>query len=442
MQKSLILLGKALANCLGLVLVCSMIAASFYISVRNVVAESNGDFGMFWQVGHKIVIGDIAPIYTAAPKATAESPLDPYLVFFCYPPHSAAACTPLGLLPLKTSMGVFIAVQTAALLFASALFAYSQAAKQSLLRFLPRAMLITLVAATTFLPMAMTMSLGQPGVLIGFLPITAAYVAMTKGRYQLAGIILGVLVLKPQFLLPLGLLAIACLLASFRARKQESCAFITTNELVKLAIGFAITASVIVALGLSLFGIEGYLMWLQRLRSSVDFVYAHTGFEGYQEPYEMIASLSMAIAFQCQQIPTAIVKSATSIFLFAAALVEIFLLYRIASSSLSKRNKLDLTLVTALLSLPVISPYFRIYDLSLVVLSAWIIFLGSPSTEKRALTIAKLLTFAFWLFVDFRCLLIPQEIALKLTWINMAFVIAVTIYALSIFLLLRPREKH
>ena len=441
MQKFFKLLGKALANCIGAVLVCSLIAAFAYISVRNVVAESNGDFGMFWQVGHKFVINDIAPIYAAAPKATAESPLDPYLVYFWYPPHLAVMCIPLGLLPLKASMGVFIAVQVLALLLASFLFSTSiNAAGQSA----KKSMLATSIAATTFLPMGMSISLGQPGVLIAFLPITAAYVAMAKKRYLLAGLILGALVLKPQFLLPLALLAIACVLAAFKARRQarqQENHFLTSAELVKLAQGFLLTASVFIGFGLSIFGAEGYLRWMERLKTSVDFVYAHTGYEGYQEPYELISSLSMAIAFQCQNVPTAIVKGLTSLFLFGAGLLVIFLLYRIASSSLSNRLKLDLTLITALLSLPVISPYFRLYDLGLVVLAGWIILFGPAIGDKKVHSIAKLLTIAFWLFVDFRCLLIPQEMALKLTWINAVFVAGVAIYWLAIALMLQPRAQ-
>ncbi len=418
-----------------------MIAAFGYISVRNVVAESNGDFGMFWQVGHKFVIDDIAPIYAAAPKATAESPLDPYLVYFWYPPHLAVMCMPLGLLPLKTSMAVFIAVQVLALLFASFLFSTSLfstslvATRQSA----RKSMLTTMIAATTFLPLGMSISLGQPGVLIAFLPMTAAYVALLKQRYLLAGLILGALVLKPQFLLPLALLAIACLLAAFKGRQQGN-SFLTAKELSKLAMGFLLTAFVFVGIGLSSFGLEGYFLWMQRLKTSVDFVYAHTGFTGYQEPYELIASLSMAMAFQCQTIPTAIVKSITSAFLFSAGLIEIFLLYRIARSSLSKRTKIDLTLMTALLSLPVISPYFRLYDLGLVVLAGWIIFLCPTIGDKKVHSVAKLLTIVFWLFVDFRCLLIPQEMTLHLTWINAIFVGGVTIYSLSVALLLQPRE--
>jgi hypothetical protein len=408
-----------------------------YISVSNVVGQGKGDFGIFWQVGHKIVTGDLAPIYAEAPQADENSQAHPSLVFFWYPPHFAATCMPLGLMPFKTSMAVFKAAQTTALLFASLLFVSSLYTVSQM----ARPLLVTTLTAVTFIPMSLTISLCQPGIIIGFLPITAAYAALLRGRFLLAGMSLGVIVNKPQFLLPFALVGLACLLTKGRTDGRKENTFIGFNELLKVATGFAITAAAFAILGLSLFGLDGYLLWMQRLKSSVEFVYAHVGFTGYKEPYELISSLAMAIAFQCQQIPTAIVKSASSIFLLVAALGELYLLYRIASSSNSIRNKLDATMITALLSLPVVSPYFRIYDLSLVVLAAWIIFLGSPTGEKKTLTRIKVLTLIFLLFVDIRCLIIPLELAHKLTWINLVFVIAVTIYSLSVLLLLQPREK-
>ncbi|CAN5349217.1 hypothetical protein BH11CYA1_BH11CYA1_13280 [soil metagenome] len=408
------------------------------------MSENKVDFGMFWQVGHRMIIGELGPIYTMTEEAKRESWLDLYLIYFVYPPPFAVLCTPLGLLPLKAAMGVFIAVQSVAVISASAIFAYSQAIKKSVAKFSLKEVLNPLLLATTFLPMAICLSIGQPGLLIGFLPITGAYAAMAKGRYLLAGAILGLLILKPQFLLPLALLGATCLAALApqllsKGRAPENPTAITLSELIKLIIGFVITASVLASIGLGFFGVDGYLQWLQRMRASVDFVYAHKGFEEYQEPFNLISSVPMAVAFQCPNAPPALLKSATSIFVLAASLVDIFLLYRIAKSSLSKRHKLDLTVVTAILSLPVISPYFRLYDLGLLVLPAWIIILGSPTSEEKRLKVAKLLTFAFWVFVDFRCLLIPQEMHAKIGWINAVFVAGVTVYALSVAFLLQPK---
>jgi hypothetical protein len=425
----------------------TLLTSIAFISVSNVIGQGKGDFGLFWQVGHQIVIGDIRPIYSTASQAIDISQIQPSLAFFWYPPHLAAACMPLGLLSLKASMVAFKAIQTAALLaaallFISSLIAPENQAKAKLIRFLPLPLFATFITAITFMPISLTIALCQPGIIIGFLPVTAAYRAMLKGRQLLAGITLGVLVNKPQFLLPFALLAIACLMASIKTREQKEYQFVTTGDMVKVAIGFAITTAGCGILGLSVFGLDGYLLWLQRLKSSLDFVYAHTGFTGYKEPFELISSLTMAIAFQCQQIPTVVLKNTASAFLFAVSLGELFLLYRIASSSISKRNKTDALLVTTLLSYPVISPYFRIYDLSLVLLSAWIILLGSPSSEKTTRNRTKLLTIFFLLFVDIRCLIIPIELAHNLTWINLVFVTGITIYSLTVSLLLQPSKTE
>jgi hypothetical protein len=68
--------------------------------------------------------------------------------------------------------------------------------------------LLLLIAALGWLPVIYGLQLGQPGLLVA-LGVAASYALLRAGRQFLAGLALGVLVLKPQlgFLIPIALLA-------------------------------------------------------------------------------------------------------------------------------------------------------------------------------------------------------------------------------------------
>jgi Glycosyltransferase family 87 len=148
---------------------------------------------------------------------------------FANPPLAAWLLRPVASLPLSTGLAVFLVASLAALLAAARLL------ERRLPRTLPegwRTLLV--VAAAASLPAAMTLLLGQWDAFL-LLAATGALWAMDRERPLTAGLLLSILLVKPQ----LGWLLLPVLAAASRWR---------------IAAGFALGATVWVGSGLLIVG--------------------------------------------------------------------------------------------------------------------------------------------------------------------------------------------
>jgi glycosyl transferase family 87 len=119
------------------------------------------------------------------------------LARYISPPPVAWSALPLAALPFPVAYAIWSALLLIALIVTWRLAAPGQG----------RARLIQLAAALGWLPIIYGLQLGQPGLFVA-LGVAASYALLRTGRQWWAGVVLGLLVLKPQlaFLVPPALL--------------------------------------------------------------------------------------------------------------------------------------------------------------------------------------------------------------------------------------------
>jgi alpha-1,2-mannosyltransferase len=172
-----------------------------------------GDFLGFWQAAHHVRAGNIAAIYDAESwKAVLTTTKPKLLAWFVYPPFTLFGLWPLGrltyneavlvwsLLPLPVYFGLNY------MLLRRSLVA-SRADVQTVRQSTPVIFAVLSAFAMPFL--AANLLTGQTGTLIATLFLGAAY--CWRGHPILAGVLIGLLAVKPQMalLIPLALLASA-----------------------------------------------------------------------------------------------------------------------------------------------------------------------------------------------------------------------------------------
>ncbi len=162
----------------------------------NVAGE---DFAQIWLGGRLAIEGRIQEIFTpelfrAAARAAFAAPHVPAI--FSYPPTTLVPAAVMALLPYPLALGAWSALQVG--LFAMAVLVATR-------RFLP-ANLAILIAATSP-SLALTLPWGQFGSIIAAL-MTLGVLQLDR-RPVLAGVLLGLVVVKPQFgvFIPVALLA-------------------------------------------------------------------------------------------------------------------------------------------------------------------------------------------------------------------------------------------
>jgi hypothetical protein len=424
------LIFKSLIWVVALSLIAFIILIFWGLCFRNSLAENICDYQVFWAAGNEVRQGRAATLYQYQPL----NPANDALQLFWYPPATAGLCAPLSLLPLSQSFRLFEIVLMLGIFWNAYLFAKVSESKVVQIFFK------VLILETTFWPLAMAISVGQPGLLMGLIPMTAAYAAVVKRRYMFAGAVLCIALLKPQFLLP-----IFCILSIFPVlwlREKKSGSPSRLERALKPALlGFGLGALVNVLFSIAVLGPECFSQWSSRINATVTFIYGHTGFHGYREPFHLIASVPMALSFQWRGLSFDTVKNISSLICLTIGLIEFLLLFKIADSNLSRTGKINLMTVSTFCALPLMSPYLRIYDLTLLILPGSIIlfappFALKPFSQLRAATIA------LWSCVDLRILFIPQELSAGLTGVNMIFVSLLAVYWLYVTIVLWRGSGH
>jgi hypothetical protein len=198
----------------GAILVSLALAVLFVFASGSgsgaVSGRLGGDYPEFYAAGKLVNEGHADRLYDLDAQATAQAPYigrDGGLLAFGYPPHVAWAYGLLARLPYRLSWLVHTALMALAA-------AASIVLLQPFLRRLHGFMLPLVACALTFLPLAVGFMLGQNTALTMLILCAAA--RLFHERHELsAGLVLGLLLYKPQLAAPLLLLLFAAL--SWRA---------------------------------------------------------------------------------------------------------------------------------------------------------------------------------------------------------------------------------
>ena len=159
-----------------------------------------GDYPAFYAAGRLITSSERSTMYDPAQQAVTQQGLfpddtDDGLLYFAYPPHTALAYAPLSHLPYRMSYALHTLLMVGALVAASYLV-------RPMVSLIDRHFEIVVIGAIAFYPMYRAITGGQNTALT-LLLLAGSWRAVHSDRDAVAGLLLGLLLFKPQFALPL-----------------------------------------------------------------------------------------------------------------------------------------------------------------------------------------------------------------------------------------------
>ena len=173
-----------------------------------------GDYPAFYAAGRLITSSDRRDMYDPARQAQMQQGLLPAsndgpsnggpsgssapgqgLLYFAYPPHTALLYAPLSHLPYRVSYAVHTLLMVAATVAALALV-------RPMVPLVDRHFAIVAIGTIAFYPMYRAITGGQNTALT-LLLLAGSWRAVDADRDAVAGLLLGLLLFKPQFALPL-----------------------------------------------------------------------------------------------------------------------------------------------------------------------------------------------------------------------------------------------
>lgn len=233
---------SAAALAIGVV-VFVMIASLKYFGSLN-------DFPQYHAAARLMAQGKAAEVYDTASLLAMERALHPDLqrpVAMFVPPPAALLFLPIAIFPEWAAFGAWTALLSIAL--AGTLYILKREMQ------IPAAGFGWLIAAVVFFgPTFEALRISQPATIMLF-ALTLAWVMARRGRNFYAGLCLGMLLLKPQELIPLGL-------------------FLLGARQWKMIGGLAAVTAVLTVISLPVFGAAGYHNYVQLIMdpTSADFM--------------------------------------------------------------------------------------------------------------------------------------------------------------------------
>jgi hypothetical protein len=191
---------RAVVGAMGVALLLGVMLGS---GASTVSGRLGGDYPAFYGAGRIVAAGDWAHLYDPNRQSEAQRDLYPgeqegeYL-YFSYPPYVAGAYAPLALLPYRISFLLH------ALLMAGAVAATIWIAGGRI-PLVGRHRMIALALALLFYPLLRAIVGGQNSALT-LLLVVASWRLATDRRDVSAGLVLSLLLFKPQYAVPLILL--------------------------------------------------------------------------------------------------------------------------------------------------------------------------------------------------------------------------------------------
>jgi hypothetical protein len=278
------------------------------------------------------------------------------VAWYAYAPIVAMVFCPLSQIPAHISLLIWQLISILALI--AAIFLTSGNKVKN-----------TFWYAFLFLPLVITLWIGQLGVVFGILVLAAGYHFAKHNRFFIAGLIWSLCLLKLQYFIVPFLISIFCIF-----QKKFNCMFgIISGAILLTAINFFVSSPDVLS------------QWLHVYKIT-DLIYANpnTGV-----PQHLVLSLPRTILLHTpidqHTFIKPIVYALSSIIFFIA----IFICYKIAQSRSNAEksqadNNLSLTFITtlALVIMPLVLPYLFYYDLS-IMFFGFLLILNLPN-EQRA----------------------------------------------------------
>ena len=159
-----------------------------------------GDYPAFYAAGRLITSDERASMYDPARQAQMQQGLfpgdaDEGVLYFAYPPHTALAYVPLSHLPYRLSYALHTMLMVGAMVAALYLV-------RPMLPLVDRHFELTVIGAISFYPMYRAITGGQNTALT-LLLLAGSWRAVNARRDAVCGVLLGLLLFKPQFALPI-----------------------------------------------------------------------------------------------------------------------------------------------------------------------------------------------------------------------------------------------
>lgn len=182
---------------LGVAIACGLLAAYVAVRLRGIMSANfirSFDFMTYYSSFRLVLDGHAGQVYDLHTLGHAEASVigAAYSVIpYLYPPYFALIFAPLAVLPFGLSF-LFWLVFNCVLLSLSLYFLQTYAHLSG------RAATAFRVAAISFLPVFLTLILGQSSILL-LACLTVALVSLRSGRDTLAGVMLAFAILKPPY---------------------------------------------------------------------------------------------------------------------------------------------------------------------------------------------------------------------------------------------------
>jgi hypothetical protein len=187
---TLVVLGCGIT--LGCILL--LVAVSFVLTSGDGPRAINNDFRVFWAAGQMALNGDFLGVFDTDRLAAIHDVMPEFWMPWLYPPGFLFLIAPLGAVSFATGFAIISVLSVACLALAVRPFAAGSWVAW-----------LAFSLAPAYLPMLIQ---GQNG-LVWIAGLVAALAALRAERWILAGVIFGLLTLKPQYgvLIPIALLA-------------------------------------------------------------------------------------------------------------------------------------------------------------------------------------------------------------------------------------------
>ncbi len=296
-----------------------------------------------------------------------------FLSSFLYLPIVAFMFAPLSTLERAESLIVWQLISAGALLASCALVSY--ATPETTTECFKRTLKLFLLAIALW-PVDCTLQIGHVGLVMGILPIALGWFLLKRNNLLAAGLVLGLLVLRPQYLLPGVVLAITL------AFKKE----------FRVLAGMISTCIAILALNLGLFGTTIMSRWLNGFILG-DTMYSDT----VRYPYNksLIFGLPRAILYTLPAAWTSPLKVPIYAVCSTFALSVMYAAAKLGRANLTDSRTLAMVASLAAVAGPLFTPHFFYHDYTLFLVPY--LLLSTQKFEDAAASGLKFLGWFGWL---------------------------------------------
>lgn len=296
-----------------------------------------------------------------------------FLSSFLYLPIVAFMFAPLSTLERAESFIAWQLISAAALFTSCALVSY--ATPETTNGCFKRTLRLFLLAMA-LCPIDCTLQIGHVGLVMGILPISVGWFLLKRNHPLAAGLFLGLLALRPQYLLPGAVLAVAL------AFQKEARVFV----------GMTFTGIGLLALNLGLFGSDLMSRWLNGFILG-DTMYSDTTRYPYNK--SLIFGLPRAILYNLPATWTPFVKVPVYAGCSTFALSVMYAAAKLGRANLTDSRTLAMVASLAAVAGPLFTPHFFYHDFTLLLVPY--LLLSTHKFEAAAASGLKFLAWFGWL---------------------------------------------